>query len=292
MDSQSSVTSPTHISPIVESYALTSRRAATLRQLMPIHRLAVIAKTPMLIAVGLYAAGGPADGAFFSPSVIATMALAAGLWTALYALNEATDLEREHNYFVERSVKAWLFAACVVVCLLAARLSMGIGLLLTAMAVGQCCYCVPPLRLKRHWWAVLLLSGLMNPILRLECGAYWGAHHIPPLAYAVFVSLHLGASIRSRVLLRNRDRKLGYRVAPQGMELVGIVCTFSGLTGAGILCLQGVLPRPFLVFVGVAAAFSVYAWSKKATSVAHLRQGWLWFTVLSLAALVIMLARR
>jgi hypothetical protein len=278
-------------SPTIETqhaYAVVSPQEATWRQLLPVHRLAVIAKTPITVAMGVYMSGGR----FATPAVILTMLATGALWAVLYAINEATDLRLEHHVPVPRAMRLLLSALCIGVCVVAALVSPALGGLCTAMALGQMAYCVPPVRLKRHWWAVLLLSGMLNPVLRLECGALWGVHAIPPLAYFAFVTLHLGAAIRSRVLLRERDRKLAYRVAPPRMEWVGMACTGVGMLGTYGLCWQGVLPRVFLGFTTVAALFSLYAWSGRVSSVSRLRQGWLGFAILALLAYAILYLNR
>jgi hypothetical protein len=271
----------------LQPYAGPGARRAAWMQLLPPHRLTVIAKTPMLVAVGVYASGGP----FRTMPVALTLLVTSGLWAVLYAVNEATDLEGENHLAVDIGIRRLLAALCVGVILAGAAVTPRLALLLTLMVAGQLIYCLPPIRLKRRWWAVLLLSGVLNPILRLECGALWGPHAIPPLAYAVFVSLHLGASIRSRCLLRDRDRKLGYRVAPERTEWVGMTCTAVGLCGGYVLSAQGVLPPIFVLFTTIAALFSFYAWSGRVTSVARLRQGWLWFSLLSLLALAVLLSQ-
>ncbi|HZO90880.1 MAG TPA: hypothetical protein VFB38_21315 [Chthonomonadaceae bacterium] len=262
-------------------------QVATWRHFLPAHRLPVIAKTPVLVALGVYLGGGRFDRL----AVGGALGLSAALWAALYALNESTDLIHEQGYTVRQSVRRTLFALPLALCLLAALLSPLLSLLFLLMAAGQFAYCVPPLRLKRYWWAILLLSGTINPILRLLCGVLWGAHAVPPLAYAVVVSLHLGASLRARVLLRERDARLGYRVAPAGSELVGIICTGVGLLGGFWLCVTGVLPKIFALFGVLAAGFAIYAWSGRETSVAHLRQGWLLFAIFSVVALLALLLR-
>jgi hypothetical protein len=267
--------------------AIVHRRAAAWAQLLPAHRRTVLAKTPLLVALGLYLAGGH----FAAPAVWRTMALAAALWAALYALNESTDLVHEHGLTIGAAMQATLFVLPAALCLLAACLAPMLALLFALMTLGQIAYCVPPFRLKRYWWAILLLSGTINPVLRLQCGALWGSHGIPPLAYAVVVALHLGAGLRSRALLRERDRALAYHVAPRGIECVGMVCTFAGFAGAFLLCAQGVLPALLAPLLALATVFSVYAWSGRETSVARLRQGWLWFTLLAALAMVVLLMR-
>jgi hypothetical protein len=248
----------------------------------------VIAKTPLMVAVGLYL-----SEARFAPGAAGlTLALSAALWAALYALNEATDLTLERGLTVSPRMRAFLFAPVCAVCLATAFLSLPLASLFMWMAAGQIAYCAPPLRLKRWWWAVLFLSGVMNPLLRLECGAQWGAHPIPLTAGAVVVSLHLGASMRSRALLRERDRRLGYVVAPPGSEIAGMFLTGAGLLGGAALCAQGALPRVFLLFGPVVVPFALYAWSGRVTSMARLRQGWLWFAVLACLALAILLHAR
>ncbi len=270
------------------SYAVVDANRATWAQLLPAHRLPVIAKTPIMVALGVYMAGGQ----FNQPGVGLTMIVTAALWTILYAINEATDLMHEHQMLVARKMRLLLLTSCGVVCASAGCLSLKLGGLCLLMALGQLAYCMPPIRGKRYWWAVLLLSGMLNPILRLECGALWGTHSVTALGYLVFVSLHLGASTRSRVLLRERDRKLGYRIAPPRAEWAGMACTGTGLLGAYGLCWQGVLPREFLLLVTVATLFSIFAWSNKVTNVSRLRQGWLWFAILALVAFAQMYLNR
>lgn len=269
------------------SPAIVHKRAAAWAQLLPAHRRTVLAKTPLLVALGLYLAGGH----FASPAIWLTMALAAALWATLYALNESTDLVQEHGLMIGAAMQSILFTLPAAVCLLAACLSPTLALLFALMTLGQIAYCVPPFRLKRYWWAILILSGTINPLLRLQCGALWGPHAIPFLAYAVVVALHLGAGLRSRALLRERDRALAYHVAPRGIEWVGMICTFAGFAGAFLLCAQGVLPPLLAPLLALASAFAVYAWSGRETSVARLRQGWLWFTLLAALALVVLLLR-
>jgi hypothetical protein len=279
--------SPNYAGVARDRLALVALRHAKWRQLLPAHRLPVIAKTPAMIFVGVYVAGGRIE----SRPVLLTVLLAAGLWAALYALNEATDLEREQGYQVEPRMKIGLVLLCAMLCATGMALSSRLGLLLTLMAAGQIVYCVPPLRLKRYWWAVLLLSGMLNPILRLECGAMWGTRAIPALAYAVFISLHLGASMRSRSLLRKRDARFGYHTAPPQLETMGIACTGAGLAGGYLLCHVGTLPSFCAIFTTFAAAFAVYAWTGRGADISRLRRGWLLFAVLALLTLAVMLVQ-
>jgi len=278
----------THPYDNLESYPFATAQYASWRQLLPAHRLPVLAKTPLLIAVGLYLSGASFD----LRSSGLTMVLTVALWAALYAVNEATDLELEHGLHIRRQTRASLRALVAALCAASVLLSWPLAGLLALMAVGQIAYCAPPLRLKRWWWAVLLLSGVLNPTLRLQCGAIWGAHPIPPLAYLAMMGLHLGAAARSRVLLRERDRRLGYHIAPPGTEGLGMACTGIGLLGTGLLCWQNVLPRVCLLLGAVVIPFCVYAWSGRVTNVARLRQGWLWFALLACVVLAVLLAAR
>ena len=288
MQSEHTSTFPASLESPTHGYAVIEDNRASWGRLLPAHRLPVIAKTPIMVALGVYMAGGQ----FNQSGVTATMVVTAALWTTLYAINEATDLMQEHQMLVSRKIRLLLLTLCGSACIAAGLLSLKVGALCLLMMLGQLAYCMPPARLKRHWWAVLLLSGMLNPVLRLECGALWGTHSISALAYLVFVSLHLGASIRSRALLRERDRKLAYRVAPPHTEWAGMACTGVGLLGAYGLCWQGVLPRVFLLFVSVATVFSLYAWSGRVTNVSRLRQGWLWFAILALVAFALLYLNR
>lgn len=270
------------------AYAPARARAASWQDLLPTHRRPVLAKTPLLVAFGAYIAGG----SFTTRPVLVTMALATLLWAALYALNESTDLRLEEGIPIDFRIQMLVYLLPPVICLAALCLSGRLALLFVLMTAGQVAYCVPPLRLKRWWWAILALSGALNPILRGECGALWGTHAIPPLAYVTVVCLHVGAGIRARTLLKERDQRLHYRIAPNGLEAVGMACTGFGLYGVYRLCLQGVLPRLFLLFILLAALFSVFAWSGRVQSMARLRQGWFGFAILSLLALLALLMQR
>lgn len=257
---------------------------AELRDLVPAHRIPVIAKTPLLVAIGAYGSGARIG----ERGVAATMALTALLWALLYAVNEATDLEAEQGRIVQPALRSGLVAACCLLCTLGARLSPALGLLMAAMAAGQLLYCIPPFRLKRYWWAVILLSGAVNPVLRLSAGALWGAHPVPLTLYAAVALIHLGASSRSRTLLRSRDAGFGYRIAPDRTELAGMVFTVLGLALTAMLACTRVLPRQFLAFGLLAAPFSLYAWWPGATSMPRLRYGWIWFALLSVVALAML----
>ena len=271
-----------------EAIASVRTHAVTWRQLFPTHRLPVLSKTPLLIALGLTLTGGQ----FELRTVGGAMLLFSLLWASLYALNEATDLALEQGKNVPRS---FYFALCLLPCLfcaLAGSLSMRLLLPFCITTLGQFAYCLPPFRLKRWWWAILLLSGILNPILRLEAGAIWGLHSIPLLAYAAFVSLHLGAALRARSLQRARDARLGYHVVPTGSDILGVLCTASGVCATFLLCRSLVLPGPTIWFLIPCVGIAIYAWSGRAKSMADLRQGWLWFAVLAGIALLILIRER
>lgn len=257
----------------------------SLAQIFPIHRLFVIIKTPLLIALGLYLGAGD----FHQQSVLLTILLGSLLWTLLYALNEFTDLVHEQHLHGSKALFAVLLIAPLLICAGAIFLSPLLALLLTTMACGQIAYCVAPFRVKRFWCANLLLSGTMNPLLRLLCGAIWGIHPISLLTYVIFVVLHIGSAIRTRLLQVERDHRLCYTTAPSATRLVGMVCMAMGFLGMYMLCWQSVLPRSFYVFTSCGVIFTIYAWSSHATTIVQLRRGWLWFTILSLFALAALL---
>jgi hypothetical protein len=268
--------------------AVVPRRAATVRDLLPAHRLPVIAKTPILVAMGGYFAH--AD--FRRPELWLTLILSALLWTALYALNEMTDVMEEQGLFVPAATQKILYVLPLLICVASASLSVPLCAYLAAMTLGQYVYCVPAVRLKRYWFTILILSGAINPLLRLQCGAIWGTQTLPILASLVFVLLHLGATFRARTLQRERDSRLSYTVAPDFSDWLGPLCSAAGLIGALILCGQGILPPVFAGFVLVAGGFALYAWSGRVDSMAHLRRGWIAFALMSLVALLILTLTR
>lgn len=245
-------------------------------------------KTSLLVALGVYLTGG----SFGNSSVWLTILLASLLWAALYAHNEATDLTLEKRRLVDARLQTLLTIAPIVLCVVATRVSAVLALLMAGMVVSQFAYCVPPLRLKRYWWAALLLSGTLNPLLRVGCGVLWGAHQLPSAAYTVCVLLHVGASARARTLLRARDRRLGYFVAPEWAATLGKVCSGLGMVGLFALCGRQILPSVYIVFAVPASAFTIYAWSASTTSMARLRKGWFVFALCALIALAVLLYRR
>lgn len=264
-----------------------AERIATWRDILPAHRMPVVAKTPLIIAVGVYLSGG----SFAANGVVVTMLLAAMLWGTLYALNEATDVTVEESAIVPRHIWITLHSLVILLCVASTIYGVRLTLPFFGMVVSQYLYCAPPARLKRYWWGNVLLSGTLNPILRLLCGVHWGVHALSPLIYATFFFSHLGASLRARSLLRERDGRLGYTTAPQGSESVGKVATALGILGSSVIIGLGQLPPYLCVFVAIISGYAVYTWSGSVKSVATLRRGWVWFAVLSIIALIVLFAR-
>jgi hypothetical protein len=258
-----------------------SSRPVTWRQLLPGHRIPVISKTPLLVAVGAYWAGGASSGR----GLWLSMALASALWAVLYALNELTDAVLEAGHTEDRRVTWGLVIASAALVGLGGYFSPRLMAPLAVMVISQVAYCVLPLRLKRWWWGNALLSGVVNPVARVQCGAISGTGPIPALAYATLLSLHLGAAIRTRTLQRQRDRDFSYTVPPPGAERLGMLCTAAGVTGACLLCHQALLPPALAPLVTVGAAFATFAWSRRALSAGQLRRGWLPFALLSLVVI-------
>jgi hypothetical protein len=268
-------------------FALARSRVLTWRQIVPVHRLPVVTKTPLLIALGVYLSGGT-----FSPRAVGiTMLLSAALWTVLYTLNEATDLEAEKRLIVPRPIKITLYTLPFLICAAAGWHSAVQLVPFSLLTLGQILYCAPGLRLKRYWWGAILLSGTMNPVMRLQCGVLWGAHALHPLIYISFILLHLGSALRTRTLLRDRDRKRGYTAIPAGGEWVGMACTFFGYIGALGVCWVGRLPWIVTALVALAGGFGLYAWSGREKRLDRLRRGWMAFAVAALIALIALCVR-
>src|SRR6185369_14791244 len=113
--------------------ATAARRRASTRQLLPIHRLTVITKTPLLVALGVYMSGAH----FAWPTIGATLVLSSLMWGVLYAVNEAFDLTLEEGYIVPRATIAALMACVVAACLIAFVVSPALALLFGLMTAGQ-----------------------------------------------------------------------------------------------------------------------------------------------------------
>ena len=268
---------------------LKSRGARTVHwsEVFPAHRLPVIAKTVLLVALGAWL-----SGVRLHPYPLgATIVLASVLWLGLYGINEYTDLTLERRLQPAPIGLAPAVVFVVVALLGSLWLPHLLTLLLLAMVAGQLLYCVPPARLKRWWFAVVLLSGIANPLLRLECGAIFGRHGIPISVVATILLLHVGATLRSRGLLRRRDAGFGYRVAPPIAEAAGKTFTALGLVGAWAVCLVGIIPHIFLTFVVAATFFAAYAWSGRELTVDRLRGGWIWFAVFTGVGLLVLIYR-
>jgi hypothetical protein len=258
------------------------------QDIVPSHRLPVAAKTLILVALGVYLTGGN----FAAGTVWLSMGLTTTLWTLLYIVNEAADMEAEEGRVVPSRVWRVVISLPLLVCATALFVSPLLSLYLSLMFLGQWAYCMPPFRWKKHWWAIVALSGVINPLLRAACGAMWGAKSLPVSACLVLVCLHLGATLRARLLQRDRDRRLGYSVVPDWSGFAGRCCTGIGLCGALVLCLRGVLPITFAPLVALATPFAVFAWSEKAKSMAQLRRFWLAFAVLATLALGVLFFSR
>lgn len=265
--------------------AAPSRPLASPMQLLPVHRLTVIAKTPLLLALGMYMSGGH----FAWPTVGASLILASLLWGILYAVNEAFDLTLEEGYVVARAAIVTLVACVLAICAIAYVVSPALALLFAVMTAGQLAYCMPPIRLKRWWWPVLILSGVVNPVLRAYCGAIWGPEPVPFLAVLAIVLIHVGATIRTRALQRERDRKLQYRVSPRTLDRLGAVFTALGLADSAYLCMLNVYPRVFLITAPFVLGFFLYAWSAKAKSMKKVRRGWILFVVGAIFGMAVLL---
>lgn len=252
--------------------------------LLPSHRLPVLLKTPAIVAIGCFTSGGNLG----SSQTIAILTLSTFLWAALYALNEWTDLREEQGLDPPLWQSRLLILTSLLICAIAIAFSHNAGLLLLLMSLGQMIYCLKPFRVKRYWFGALLLSGIINPALRLECGGMLGSHLVPTILVISVISLHIGAATRSRCTLRKRDSSFGYHTAPLGLELFGILFTTIGhLTGI-IASVEGILPHIFIVFLIGSALFSCYAWSDKKRSISELRRGWLWFALVAVLALGVM----
>lgn len=277
-----SSTTPTLLKNEAQAQPQTAQKAPPLgwREVAPLHRIPVVIKTPVMIMAGAYLA----KAEFRVQTVFATMALGSILWAALYVYNEATDFVLEKERKVKQSVWATCFALVTLATTLGFVVRWSVGLCLLAMAASQWAYCSPRLRLKRHWQANILLSGAFNPILRFICGAAWGTG-IPWLLLGMYVLLNVGASLRTRTLLRKRDASLGYSQPPFWMETVGKATTFLGFACAFTLILRHGLPSVFLLFFAIAAGYALYAWSGRVTKIQQLRQGWILFAILSLFAI-------
>lgn len=252
--------------------------------LVPFDRVLLVSKTPLLVVLGAYVAGATGE----LSRVGTTAALASALWLFLYAFNEATDACLERSFSVHPSVAQLLASIAVSLSFFALALSPTLAVLFLTMTVGQFVYSLPPLRLKRYWWFIVLVSGVVNPLLRIECGVVLGDHPVPPLVYAAVLLVHIGGASRTRLLRRDRDRSFGYRVAPDWLRFVGCAAAVLGMVGVFAMCLISMLPVRVLPIAFVGLAFTVYAWSGRTTDIAVLRKGWALFAPLAIVAMLML----
>jgi hypothetical protein len=262
----------------------TTQGVATAWEIVPLHRLPVVVKTPFMVAVGAFLSGAE----FRWSTVGVTMLLGGLLWAVLYPFNEATDLYYEENREISRLTWVIFALLLTLICGIGWQVRPSVGVMLFGMVLSQLLYCFPHprVRLKRHWWGSVLLSGTVNPVLRLWCGAVWGVSSSSALIYTAFLAIHLGAALRARLLLRERDNRLGYSPIPTWAKPLGVFSTAVGLLSALILLLRHELPQIFGIFWFVATLFACYAWSGRAKSMQELRRGWLLFAALSVVALI------
>jgi hypothetical protein len=258
-----------------------SERASwvTVREVLSHLRTPMVAKTALIVCFGAYFAGTTAAWTRVAGAVL----VASALWFFLYALNEVWDLVVEKGRPASKLWTIGLGAALAAIILVSLSISPALALLLLLTTLSQAAYSLPPIRAKRYWWMVLLLSGVLNPVLRLQCGAVLGAHALPALAYAAAVLLHVGGAIRTRLLRRARDAGLGYRTVPEYMRFVGMAASGGGLVCVALLCVAGVLPVAFYPLTAAAAIFTGYVWSGRVDDIHPLRKAWLLCAPLALA---------
>ena len=116
------------------------------------------------------------------------------------------------------------------------------------MTVGQLAYCLPWPRLKRLWWPILILGGLVNPVLRTLAGAIWGPKPLPALLWAsILLILHRIDDFERGIMQRDRDRRLHYKIAPASLDKLGALCVAAGLGAGAYLCAIDVIPRVCLL---------------------------------------------
>jgi len=241
--------------------------------------MAMVTKTAMLVCFGAYFSGTTAAWTTVAAGVLA----ASALWFFLYALNEVWDLALEQGRPISKIWSVGIGGALAAIILLSVSISPLLATLLLLTALSQAAYSLPPIRAKRYWWMVLLLSGVTNPVLRLHCGAVFGTHAIPVLAYLTAILLHVGGAVRTRLLRRARDARLGYRTVPEFMRAVGMAAAGGGLLCVALMCATDILPRAFYPLTVAAAIFTGYVWSGKVDDIHPLRKAWLLCAPLALA---------
>ena len=190
----------------------------------------MVAKTALLVWLGAYFAG-----AGMSVKALEAALLASVLWLCLYVLNEVWDLILEQGHMASKLWTVMLVVAVAGVLLLSMRLSLQLSALLLLMTLAQLAYSLPMIRGKRHWWIVVLLSGVINPLLRVECGAIFGKPVLPWLIYVTLVLVHVNGALRTRLLRKDRDTRLGYRTMPEAFRLVGMAAAALGVLGLAMI---------------------------------------------------------
>ncbi len=130
----------------------------------------------------------------------------------------------------------------------------------------------------------MLLSGVINPLLRVECGAIFGKPVLPWLIYVTLVLVHVNGALRTRLLRKDRDTRLGYQTMPEAFRVVGHGGGRSRRCSAWLLmCVTGLFPKVFYPLVGMTALFLGYVWSGKVQDISSLRKAWLLCAPLALA---------
>ena len=242
----------------------------------------VLAKTPLIVMVGLYLSGG--DPA--APEVWFTLLAATLTWATLYALNESADLEIETGQSADRTLKSALLALLAAIILASIFVSPQLAMIILAMVLVQLAYSLPGLRLKRYWWYVIATSGALNPLLRLECGVIWGHQALPLVCYLALVLVHLGGALQTRILRRERDRLLGYQIIPTDWKGISTIPMVTGILLVYGLCWQGTLPVVCVLFATAGLVFTII--SQRITNMATLHKCWVIFAILSVVALIVM----
>jgi hypothetical protein len=251
---------------------------------VPTDRLFLVMKTPLIMAGGAYLAGA----SFREGGLWLAMGLASVVWLLLYGLNESSDATCERGLVSAGRYQYWLLAVPLVLAASAAWISLGVAAYLLLMVAAQVAYSLPPLRGKRHWALVVLISGTINPLLRLQAGAVLGHHALPLLAYVSLVLLHVGGALRTRLLRKERDLRLGYRTVPAVVRPFGAGATILGLLGIGLMGRLGALPVLFAYYALGCLPFAVYVWSNRVPDVVVLRKAWFVLAVLALPALLLL----
>ena len=222
------------------------------RDLFPSIRRNALAKTAILIVLGAFL-----SRAEMSLSLLWTTLLAMALWMLLYAINEAWDLRFEQGRQSFRSL--WLFLVAVGVVIVSESIvSSTVALYFAGMALSQVAY--SRFRLKKHWWFCLISSGVINPVLRIMCGAAFGATTIPVVAYVYFANLHIGGAVITRSLKRARDKSLGYHILPNWVERITQVSQIIGCLLFFAIWQYYHLPASFLVFQALGLLFMSWFW--------------------------------